>query len=129
MAANSSVPPDVEAFIRERISSVEELEVLLLLFASGGKSWSAAEASQQLYRQVDSVSARLETFRAAGFVIMDDQNPPRYRYDAASPHHAMVSNLEAAYKERKDTVIRLIFETPRDHLRLFSDAFKIRRPD
>ncbi len=129
MAANNSLAPDVEAFIRERISSVEELEVLLLLHASGGKSWSAAEASQQLYRQVDSVSARLESFRATGLISSDGQNPPRYRYDPASRHHSTVLNLEQAYKERKDTVIRLIFETPRDHLRIFSDAFKIRRPD
>jgi hypothetical protein len=129
MAANNSLAPDVEKFIRDHITSVEELEVLLLLHASGSKSWRAAEVSQQLYRQVDSVSARLETLRGVGLLIASGETPPSYRYDSQCNQDATVTALEQAYRERKDTVIRLIFETPRDHLRIFSDAFKFGRRD
>lgn len=119
----------LERFIRENIHSIEQLEILLLLLKSAGREWSPQEISQHLYRQPESVAARLEELRQRGLVNQGAGSPPRYSYNSATSQDSNVRALDRAFQERKDTVIRIIFESPKDHLRLFSDAFRIRRQD
>lgn len=123
------LPADVERFIRDNIRSVEELEILLLLFSNTSKEWTAAEVSQHLYRQINSVSAHLDSLRQRAFLMAIASSPPRYCFNSATTQYETIRNLDKAYKERKDTVIRLIFEAPSDNLRAFSNAFKFRRQD
>lgn len=119
----------LERFIRENIHSIEQLEILLLLLKSAGREWSPQEIGQHLYRQPDSVAARLEELRQRGLVNSSSSKSTLYCYNSATPQDANVRALDRAFQERKDTIIRIIFEAPKDHLRLFSDAFRIRRQD
>lgn len=119
---------DVDQFIRNHISSVEQLEVLLLLKEQTTQQWTAAQVAQKLYRQPGSVAGHLEAFRSAGLITRTDGREPTYRYAPNSGvDDVTVSALERAYRERKDTVIRLIFSRPPDTLRSFSDAFRFRK--
>jgi hypothetical protein len=124
---SNGISPQVDRFIHEHISSIEQLEVLLLLHDDPHKYWSAAEISRVLYRQPASVSERLEQLHAAQLLEVQRQEPPLFCFNTQTPHRDVVWALDRAYKERKDTVIRLVFTKPRDHLRAFSDAFRLRK--
>jgi predicted ArsR family transcriptional regulator len=121
---------DVDQFIRDHINSVEQLEVLLLLMENAQQEWSAAQVAQKLYRQPVSIAGHMDALRAAGLLTKTQGKEILYRY---APHsrtmESTVSSLDRAYRERKDTVIRLIFSRPPDALRSFSDAFKFRKND
>lgn len=126
---SSGIPAAVERFIQENIPSVEQLEILLLLAQSPDKEWSAADISREIYRQPESVAMRLEALRDRGLLSVRQDKQLLYRYSAGAQQQEIVNNLDRAYQERKDAVIRLIFSRPANSLRAFSDAFRIRRSD
>lgn len=119
----------IRRFIHDSIHSVEQLEVLLLLADSAEQEWNAAQVSQKLYTQPESVAMRLADLHARGLLTIGSA-PGLYRYVAPTPAlDEVVRDLDLAYKERKDAVIGAIFSRPLDDLRTFSDAFRIRRKD
>ena len=125
--SNGEITTDIERFIHDNINSVEQLEVLLLLVSPPQKEWSALEVSQKIYRQPDSVAARLEDLRDRGILSVRQEAQLFYRYVSSARQDAVIRGLERAYEVRKDAVIRLIFTRLPDTLRVFSDAFRIRR--
>lgn len=121
---------EVDQFIRDHISSVEQLEVLLLLAESPQQEWSAVQIAQKLYRQPESITTHLEALLAAGLLKKCEAAKATYCYAANSGAvDATVRALDKAYRQRKDTVIRLIFSRPSDAIRSFADAFRIRKTD
>jgi hypothetical protein len=123
------ITAEIEHFIRDNIHSIEHLEVLLLLAEAPGQEWSVQAVCQKLYRQPESVAARLEEFRARRLLLSGQGSTPTYRFNNATHDADLIRDLDRAYKQRKDSVIELIFATPRDNLRVFSDAFRLRRDD
>jgi len=126
--SSGGIPAEVEQFIQDNIPSVEQLEVLLLLSESPEKAWSATEVSQKLHRQPLSVAARLDDLHLLGLLSVSGEAELRYCY-APGDMAEIVRGLDRAYRERKDTVIGIIFSPSRNNLRAFSDAFRIRRHD
>jgi hypothetical protein len=51
MADQTGLPEDVRRFITERITSADQLEVLLLLHGDPRVDWDAAAVSRALYTQ------------------------------------------------------------------------------
>ena len=125
--SSGEITTDIERFIHDNINSVEQLDVLLLLFSPPQKEWSAVEVSQKLYRQPDSVAMRLEDLRDRGVLSVRQEAQLLYQYAPNGRQDAIMRGLERAYTVRKDAVIGLIFTRPSDTLRVFSDAFRIRR--
>ncbi|HVM16978.1 MAG TPA: hypothetical protein VM290_05315 [Gaiellaceae bacterium] len=125
--APAGIPQSVERLVAEHIHSVEQLEVLLLLRRTAGRSWTAGEVSDELVTQRDSVAERLEDLAARGFLSREDGGEPRYAYapgDAARDRD--VDALADCYARRRVSVITLIFSKPSDTIRSFSDAFRLR---
>ncbi len=127
--ADGELSDAIRRFIRDRVHSVEQLEVLLLLAGSAPQEWDAARVSQKLYTQPESAATRLADLHTHG-LLTTGSAPGLYRYAAPTPAmDEVVRGLGVAYKERKDAVIREIFSRPLDNLRTFADAFRIRRED
>ncbi len=128
--AAGKISREVEQFIHEKIHSVEQLEVLLLLSRTPEKEWGPAEVSQELHIQPESAAKRLFDLHAAELLILSQTSDRLYRYKpATSALESAVRGLAEAYTVRRVSVINLIFATPRDHIRVFSDAFRIRKED
>lgn len=113
----------------ERIHSVESLEILLLMFANAGLELSAAEVSRRLYTSVDSAATKLSELQAGKLLVLIGTEPPKYRFNGEAPEAALVGGLEKVYKERRVSVISLIYSKPSDPLRAFSDAFRLRKEE
>ena len=64
------IPEPVVSFIRERINSVEQLEMLLLLKRHPEKEWTAQEMSRALSSNPDAVASRLVSFEAVRLVAV-----------------------------------------------------------
>lgn len=142
--ATPEIPPSIQKFISEHIDSVEQLEVLLLLraihvpgldldspAAIAASTLDATAISAELRSSPESVSRRLESLVAHGMLKRVCAEPPiRYRFAPGDEAlAALVEQLAEIYRERRITVIQMIFSRPQgafDALRSFSNAFKIK---
>jgi hypothetical protein len=121
-------PEDVRRFIVDHITSVDQLEVLLLVRGQPRTDWGAVEVSRKLYTQPEAASLRLESLHALGFVERAGDSDPVSRYHPRTPElDQLASRLEEVYKERRVAVIALIYSKPDDPARAFADAFRFRK--
>ncbi|MEW5847806.1 MAG: hypothetical protein AB2A00_03290 [Myxococcota bacterium] len=128
--ANGGIDTDVREFIRAHINSVEQLEALLLLRAHPDQEWTAVRLNEELRTSVTSAASRLTDLAGRGFVRVRADAGPTYCYDlVGKPLDGVVARLGQAYASRRHEVINLIFAKPIENLRVFSDAFKLRRED
>ncbi len=124
---DSAIPDDVKRLLAERITSVEQLEMLLLLRGQPERAWTAAELSDELRSHPSSVAEQLDELLAQGFVRMIEGSPARYRYSPPNGVGTTVDRLARAYAERRYRVIELIFSKPIEKLKVFADAFRLRK--
>jgi DNA-binding MarR family transcriptional regulator len=122
----TSLPEDVRLFLHQNIDSVEQLEVLLLLWRAPERGWTSEDVARAVYSHPTSVARRLA--RLLGQGLLREREPGCYQY---APHtaelHQIVTRLDHTYRERRVAVITLIASKPIENVRAFSDAFRIRR--
>lgn len=125
---DQDIPDNVRALIASHISSVVQLELLLLLHAQPARERTPADISQELRIDAGWVTGQLRVLCSAGLLVCNEGPNPSFRYWAARPElHDAVEGLARAYAERRVTVIALIFAKPLDPIRSFTDAFRLRR--
>jgi len=121
----SGLPEDVHRFLYQNIESVEQLEVLLLLWRTPERGWTSDEVATAVYSHPSSVVRRLALLLGHG--LLREREPGCYQY---GPHtaelHDTVTRLDHMYRERRVAVITLIASKPIENVRAFSDAFRIR---
>lgn len=121
-----AIPPSVEQFIWRHIPSVGQLEILCVLWQDSRRKWSVPDLRKELQSSEEAISACLRRFIQAGFVAMDEQE--RYVYAPASPQLAeTVDAVVKTYRERRVTVIELIYQRPSDSIQGFADAFRFKQ--
>ncbi len=126
----SDLPEEVRRLIADHIDSVEQLEILLLLYQHPERTWDAESVARELRVAAISAGERLEDMAHSGLLTRKDGKPVEYRYAPANAALGdAVRGLSTAYSERRVTVINLIFSKPVDKIRTFADAFRIRRDD
>jgi hypothetical protein len=121
------IPKEVRQLIIEHISSIEQLEILLLLYREPARAWSADAVARELRIHTASAAARLADLRDRGFAAAD--GAAAYRYRPGGAPDGAVDGLARAYAERRVTVIELIFSKPLDNVRVFADAFRLKKGD
>jgi hypothetical protein len=125
---SEGIRDDVAQLIWQHINSIEHLEVLLLLFRNPQKAWTADDVSKELYTTPESAARWLSELHSSRLVVLDDTINRCYRFDAGV-NDVAVSNLAAAYKERRVRIINMIISKPLDQIRSFADAFKFKKKD
>jgi hypothetical protein len=128
LAAND-LPDEVRRFIVASIASVAQLEVLLLLREDREREWKTEEVSRALYAARGGMADQLNDLVAKGlaYVTLAPDARFRYRPESDSELDAVVARLADTYKERRVSVISLIYSEPVDKARSFADAFRIRK--
>ena len=120
------IAQSVRRLIAAHIVSVEQLEVLLLLREHRDRSWTVEQVNDRISSSPSSVASRLVDLERRGFVRHDGTG---FRYQGSTIHETALTELAAAYAERKYSVIELIFARATEKLRAFADAFRVRRGD
>lgn len=117
--------PAVGMFITRYLSSVEELEILLCLFAAQGQPRTVDSVYQTILSSKKSVEQALERFISAGLARKSTTDPPAYTIDPA--HTAIVQELQETYRRFSVRVIEAIYQKPPSAAQTFADAFKFKR--
>jgi hypothetical protein len=113
-------------FVNRYITSVEQIEVLLILRANPERTWTINEISAILRSSANSILSRLTVLERSRFAAGDPQSG--YRYTANGTLDEQVQELEREYGLRRFSVIELVFSKP-DAARSFAEAFRLREED
>ena len=124
----TGLPDDVHRFIYQHVAAVEQLEVLLLMRRSPGRSWSAEDMARELYSHPTSIAGRFQALLGPG--LLRETGAGYFQYAPRSVElDATVARLEKMYRERRVAVIAAIASRPLENIRAFSDAFRIRKKE
>jgi hypothetical protein len=107
---------------------VARLEVLLLTRSQPTKEWTAEELGAKLYTSVESIAGHLAFLTANGILAASDPPATAYRYHPAKPEtDELLGRLADLYRERRVSIVTLIYSRPDSDVRTFSDAFRFRK--
>lgn len=121
------LPEHLNRFLAEKIRSVSQLEMLLLVRSAPDRAWSADEICRALYIAPEMCIEQLEQLRASG-LFATGTAPGQYQYAPQDPALAdTMAELAVMYHQRRVTVITAIYSEPTDKIRTFADAFRLRK--
>jgi hypothetical protein len=124
----SEIPAEVRRLVRERVTTMDHVEVLMRLHGSPDTPMTAAEVEASSRLGPDTVRRSLEHLARAG-LASHDSDTDRWRMTAAGDDRRAVDALSIMYHQRPVSLVKLIYEQPPTPLKLFSDAFRIRKEE
>jgi len=125
---DAGIPEAVRRLVAERIDSIAQLELLLLLYRSAPTAWDAPGIAAELRLEPAWAAGELAELCRRGLCAEVSESAARYRFQPSSADLAgAVKMLEACYADRRVTVVGLIYGRPAEPIRQFADAFRIRK--
>jgi hypothetical protein len=122
-----AVSERLQAFLEQRLSSIEHIDVVMLLSADPSRSWTAPEVAAALRTAPETAAMRLFLLASGGLIAFEPSAIPRYRYASADEETmAMIRELTEVFATNRDALMAAV-ESPRDPIRSFSDAFKLKK--
>lgn len=117
--------PRVVSFVRSHITSLLQLEALLLVFEAGQRSLSALQLSKQMYVPESVLTQWLEGFATVGLCERSDDG---FRLPDSPPVYELLAEVADCYLRRRISLSRVVFESSRAEQRTsLSEAFRLRK--
>ncbi|HEU4407639.1 MAG TPA: hypothetical protein VFS43_20405 [Polyangiaceae bacterium] len=123
--AEHDFPDELKRFVATHLDTVDQLEVLLLLQRRPAEVWTPQRVSDELRTSPMSAAVRLARLCATG-LCEEVEGGVRLRPADASVERA-IQLVTAAYRERRVSLIALIYARPPEGVRAFADAFRLKR--
>jgi len=117
----------VERFIVEHISSVEQLEFLLLM-RQNPRPWTAEQLAKELRTSLSSAKAKIHDLSQQGLISASQTLADAFLYSPPEHMQSVIAELARQYHERRVAIISTIYSKPAPDLQAFSDAFRLRVP-
>lgn len=128
--APRGIPREVRQFIADHVSSVAQLEVLLLMHREPGNPRTPDDVAETLRIDPDWAASELRGLRDRGLITTSESDPGAYCYVAPDDSTATaIDGLAKAFSTHRVSIITLIFSKPTDAVDSFADAFKLRKDD
>jgi hypothetical protein len=128
--AAGGLPEVVRRLVAERIDSIAQLELLLLLHGSAPAEWDAKGIAAELRLDPTWAAEELAKLCRRGLCAETAEDAGRYRFAPASPELAnAVALLDASYADRRVAIVALIYGKPVEPIREFAEAFRIRKEE
>ena len=122
-----AVSERLKTFLEQRLSSLDQIEVVMLLRADPARSWTAPEVAAALGTAPETAAMRLFLLASGGLIAFEPSAIPRYRYASVDVEtNSMLQELSEVLAANREAVMAAV-ETPRDPIRSFSDAFKLKK--
>ena len=112
--------------LAERVDSVAQLDMLLLLSRQAPQPMTAPQVAAQLGFGPDWVASELALLAGRKLVVAAGAG---YAGTDQPDLRAVVDELAAAYQTHPVAVVAAIYSKPDRRLKNFSDAFRLRGPD
>ena len=120
------IPLEVRKFIYETIETVGHLEVLCTFLSAPGKKWNANSLQKELRSHVTIAGKQLEHLKSKG--LIKDEGDGQYGFGPDDSIKEKLSHeLFDLYKKSPVSIISLIYDKPTDSLKVFADAFKMKK--
>lgn len=116
----------MRAFLGERLSSADQIGIVLLLLGDPSRAWTASEVAKELKMAPESTAMRLFLLASQGLILFEPSGVPRYRYACGDETtDRLLRELSSHYTTDRAEVLRAI-KTPAesDPIQSFADAFK-----
>jgi hypothetical protein len=111
--ATHRLSPAARRLLAEDVDSVMQLELVLLLHADPAAPWSVEAAARELRTGEAWVAAQLSALAAMGLARPVDGGLA-YAFDAADPLAPAVAEIADQYRQRRTSIIKLIFSASPD---------------
>jgi hypothetical protein len=126
---SNKLPPELRAFLYSCLDSWEQVELLVMVLASG-RAWTARTVSGQLRLAERASRHHLETLTARGLLHAKPGAETEYRYAPRTPDLTRYCEMLRHFHETAPTAVLTYMTTGlRRSARKFSDAFKLRNPE
>lgn len=126
--ADAGLPSEVRQLIARLVTTMEQVEVVLLLARSEGRALAVDEIRTTLRLPATAVAEK--TFlglEETGLIEREPGSPPSWRYaPVTAVLRRAVDLLAVAYNERPVTLVRALYDRP-SPVQSFADAFRIRK--
>lgn len=122
----SRLPLDIKSFLTDHIESVSQLEMLFLFYKDPLRKWTISNLSMELRSNTTSCTNQIHYFIERRF-IKKIENEDAYIFLPSEDFKEKVKHLYETYTEKQVAVISYIYEKPTDKLKVFADAFKIKK--
>lgn len=110
------------------MASVDQIEVVLLLMKEPNRSWTAPEVAAALGAPPESVAMRLFLLASSALIVFEAASVPRYRYASLDREQdRLLRELAEVYARDPKAIAEVVNTGPRDPLRSFADAFKLKK--
>jgi hypothetical protein len=119
------IPPAVRDFVLAHVDSIELLEVLLILAARPEVEFTADTVADQLRTAPTSARNRLRHLR--DHHLAKELPNGTFRLQRGAELETIVSELAQVYLQRRVAMITLIYSRPSDVVRVFTDAFVLKK--
>jgi hypothetical protein len=102
------LPANAQRFLAQDVTSVMQLELILVLHRDASVSWTADALARELRTSQVWVAEELERLTAAAVVRSDDDRAG-HRLDVVGARGAGLDEIAASYPQRRTSIINLIF--------------------
>ncbi|MBI3898963.1 MAG: hypothetical protein HY308_11805 [Gammaproteobacteria bacterium] len=127
MTKGEPIPEDVRRFVLTSITSVPQLEAILLLRSDAKHSWDGKHVAQRLYVSEKLADQLLTDLCAAGVLVVTGQENLLYRYQPSSDElMQMIDRVATVYSKNIVAMTNLIHSETSKKAQKFADAFKLR---
>ncbi|HET9453111.1 MAG TPA: hypothetical protein VFO66_02405 [Gemmatimonadaceae bacterium] len=128
MSNETNLPTEVTTLLHRALPSMVHIELLLLLFRTGPRSWALNELAIELRSSPDLVAAALTDLETSRLAEKEPgMNPPKHRFDAREATAIQaVALLQTIYDRRPVTLIKALYKRPPSSVTAFADAFRLR---
>lgn len=121
------ISESLQSLLQQRLPSIEQVEIVLLLRGDQARSWPANEVAAELKMPPESAAMRLFLLASSGLLSFEASGVPRYRYAPGDAEvESLLSELAVIYGEDRQAVAAIV-GAPADPLRSFADAFKFKK--
>jgi len=120
---------ELSGFLKGRLSSADQIAIVVLLLGSPERSWTALEVAQALDMAPESTAMRLFLLASSGLIAFEPSGVPRYRYVPADENtDRLMRELVHAYAGSRTELLSAIgLPAESDPIRSFADAFKLKK--
>lgn len=121
-------PEPVDQLLDDCIDSVEQCEMLVTMYLSPSRWWTAAELADELYLAKGPTVGDVERLATRGLLEVRLGNDMHFRVSPASPALAeAVAQLAERYRTNRVEVLSRIVRRRGRGFRHFADAFDFRK--
>jgi hypothetical protein len=124
----NQIPAEVRQFVRREITSVLQVEVLLLLHGLPDRVWTVMEISQDLSIDPEVAEAQILHLEERGLIKLATTTPMGWVYSPKHPSDVTtVDKLATSYVKQRVGIFSLILKESDNRIRRFAEAFRLIR--